>query len=526
MTLLEPHRQVLLDRGLTPKSWLHAGMHSGSEAEVREILGYGGAGTGLVIPYAEDYARVRIDHPGPDGKRYRSPKGQGNRLYVPKTLDARLLADPGRPLHLTEGELKACKATQDGFPCVALPGVWSWKTRLHGQSLPIADLERVVWTRRRTILVFDSDLVDKPPVAWAEHALCQELRRRGAEVFVLRLPSGPKGEKLGLDDYLVMYGAEEFRRLPMFTLHEADQEAPTFLRASDLADAYLLRVGQPHHRIHLGYPGLDAVVRGVAPGEVMQVLGRSGVGKTAFGLNLVERMTADGQLPSLVFSLEMPGVELFERMASMTIGWPGREIEDRARTEDPRVSERFVDVCRRWQHVVIVERPCTLSQLDDLIGVARASDLWPSPLRLVVVDYLGLIVPRRPATPYEQTSESAKELKRLAKRHQVGVVCLCQVGREGESGGEPITLRSARDSGVVEEAADYLLGIWRPELSDKLTKEDRATKRGEFKVRVLKNRSGPAPKTVTLRFDTTSLRVTPPAETETPAWVDEAESTV
>jgi replicative DNA helicase len=274
----------------------------------------------------------------------------------------------------------------------------------------------------------------------------------------------------------------------------------------------------------LGYAELDAVIRGVAPGEVMQVLGRSGVGKTAFGLNLVERMTADGQLPTLIFSLEMPGVELFERMASMSTGWAGREIEDRARMEDPQVSERFVEVCQGWQHVVTVERSCTLAQLDDLITAARASDLWPAPLRLVVVDYLGLIVPRRTATPYEQTSESAKELKCLAKRHQVGIVSLCQVGREGESGGEPITLKSARDSGVVEEAADYLLGIWRPELSDRLSKDERAGKRGEFKVRVLKNRSGPAPKTVTLRFEPTTLRIRPvlPVSAEpVPAWVEE-----
>lgn len=65
----------------------------------------------------------------------------------------------------------------------------------------------------------------------------------------------------------------------------------------------------------------------------------------------------------LVFSLEMPGVKLFERMASMTIGWPGREIEDRARMEDPKVSERFLEVCRRWEHVVVVARSCALAQV-------------------------------------------------------------------------------------------------------------------------------------------------------------------
>src|SRR5262249_51738201 len=166
------------------------------------------------------YARVRIDHPGPDGKRYRSPRGLGNRLYVPPTLGDDILRDTAKPLYLTEGELKALAATQYGFPCVALPGVWSWRTKLHGKSLPIGDL--VTWKGRTTIVVFDNDLELKPQVAWAEHELVKELRRRGAVVYVMRLPEGPQEPK-GLDDFLVGRGAAAFKQLPMCTLTEADQ---------------------------------------------------------------------------------------------------------------------------------------------------------------------------------------------------------------------------------------------------------------------------------------------------------------
>jgi len=105
-------------------------------------------------------------------------------------------------------------------------------------------------------------------------------------------------------------------------------------------------------------------------------------------------------------------------------------------------------------------------------------------------------------------SQAARELKNIAKRHRVALVTLCQVDREGASGGEPITLRMARDSGVIEEAADYLLGIWRPELREGLEREQRRELRGQFKLRVLKNRHGPAPRTVTLAFEDTTLRIT------------------
>jgi len=121
------------------------------------------------------------------------------------TLEPSVLSDPSRLLYLTEGEFKALKLTQEGFPCLVLAGVWSWKTNLHGKSLSIADLDRVARKGRRLVVVFDSDLADKPPVAWAEHELVKELRRRQADVYLLRLPEGPKGAKCGVDDYLVTH---------------------------------------------------------------------------------------------------------------------------------------------------------------------------------------------------------------------------------------------------------------------------------------------------------------------------------
>jgi len=137
---------------------------------------------------------------------------------------------------------------------------------------------------------------------------------------------------------------------------------------------------------------------------------------------------------------------------------------------------------------------------------------------LVIVDYLGLIGHRRPGSTYEQVSLVARELKNFAKKHRVALVVLCQVDREGGTGGEPITLKMGRDSGAIEEAADYVLGIWRPELRDGIDKKERAALRGEFKVRVLKNRSGAAHRTITLHFEATTLLISQTVSTESPAY--------
>jgi hypothetical protein len=195
--LLEAHAHELAASGLTPATIADNGIFSASAAEVEAILGYG-AGRGLVFPYdrageqmAPTYARVKLDHAGADGKRYRSPKGRGNHLYIPFTSDRHALCDVRRPLVLTEGEKKTLCAVQRGLVCVGLSGVWSWRHRRDGKdapSVPIDDLHVLPWTHRPVVIVFDSDAATNDDVRAAERALAEELTRRGAMVTIKRLP--------------------------------------------------------------------------------------------------------------------------------------------------------------------------------------------------------------------------------------------------------------------------------------------------------------------------------------------------
>ena len=65
---------------------------------------------------------------------------------------------------------------------------------------------------------------------------------------------------------VLRFDVDAFKRLPMVTLAEADKDTPTFLRVADLADAYFLRTLQPDIRVRIGYPAIDDIIRGVAPG--------------------------------------------------------------------------------------------------------------------------------------------------------------------------------------------------------------------------------------------------------------------
>lgn len=173
----------------------------------------------LFFPYpgADDFYRVKPFPSVPDGDghsiRYYQPARSSPRLYVPPATRA-VLADPGVELAISEGEKKAAKADQDGLRTVGLGGVWSWRHR----GRPIADLDLIDFWERSTLLVPDSDVFVRPDLLQSVFALGKECEVRGAVVHVLKLPAGPNGAKVGLDDFLVSHSLHDLHALPRLAL--------------------------------------------------------------------------------------------------------------------------------------------------------------------------------------------------------------------------------------------------------------------------------------------------------------------
>ncbi len=195
---LWPHHRADLERsGLTEETIIASQIVSATEAAVRELLGFG-VGPGMVLPYPGtkgpwygEFAQVKPDTPPIwNGKpaKYVSPKGSQNWLYIPPTLAPRVLTDPSITLYITEGVKKVLKAVQEGLPTIGVLGVWSWRGKVDGHSVPIPDLDRIVWRGRTVFLVFDSDVAIKEQVRWAQFKLGQELRQRVAVPFAVPLP--------------------------------------------------------------------------------------------------------------------------------------------------------------------------------------------------------------------------------------------------------------------------------------------------------------------------------------------------
>ena len=206
------HLADLQSSGLEDYTIKVAGLRSVSSTEARQKLRWGKeVGPCLEIPYPSIggeplFSRFKPDKPPLDKEgrpaKYLTPSGAHNRLYFPATLNRESLSDSSRPMLVTEGEKKALAVVQAGYDCISLAGVWCWRS---GKK-PVQDLDYVTWKNRLAYLVFDSDLKDNQSVRRAERALAKELEERGAIVKLVRLPGGPNGEKVGLDDFLIKYG--------------------------------------------------------------------------------------------------------------------------------------------------------------------------------------------------------------------------------------------------------------------------------------------------------------------------------
>lgn len=233
--LLPQHLTDLRSSGLSDAQIAACGFYSEDDpAAVAKLLNWKGSaerlGPCLCIPFtapdgkATGYVRVKPDNPRKDknGKpaKYESPRDAPNRPFFPPATRA-VLSDPAILLLVTEGEKKCAKADQDGFPCIGLVGVYGFQKKRHtgkdgkkaGRRELLPDLAAVAWAGRKVCIVYDSDAVQKPGVQWAEFHFAEALAPLGADVRAVRLPSGPNGEKVGLDDFLRDNGPDALRAL-------------------------------------------------------------------------------------------------------------------------------------------------------------------------------------------------------------------------------------------------------------------------------------------------------------------------
>ena len=251
-TTIPPRSAVDLEV-LERESWIDLatavafGLRRVSSAEGAELVGRTDREdyAGIVFPTywpGEEHPKeyfLRRDHPSLEqrgngtpkpSRKYLAPPGRGNRLLFGPCESADALADITLPIVLVEGLKKTVAAWRlsrlDGSPPRFLPcgltGVWNFRGTI-GRTVgpdgarvsikgPIPDLDRVHWTNRLVLLVYDSDAESNRSVWAAREALDEELRGRGARVVEMVLPPLDGLSKTGFDDLLAQWGPERVQQ--------------------------------------------------------------------------------------------------------------------------------------------------------------------------------------------------------------------------------------------------------------------------------------------------------------------------
>jgi replicative DNA helicase len=234
-----------------------------------------------------------------------------------------------------------------------------------------------------------------------------------------------------------------------------------------------------------GFAELDDLTAGLHPGDLIIIAGRPGMGKTALALNIAQHAAIDKHKPVAVFSLEMAREQLVIRMLCAE-----------ARVDAHKLRSGYLGAAD-WPKLTaaagrIADAPIFIDDTAALTVLelrAKARRLKRDQgLQMVIVDYLQLMRGRGEADTREQEiSEISRSLKALAKEMRVPVIALSQLSRAVESRTERRPqLSDLRESGAIEQDADLVMFVYRPEVYGQ-TDENR----NMAKIIVSKQRNGP-----------------------------------
>jgi len=213
--------------------------------------------------------------------------------------------------------------------------------------------------------------------------------------------------------------------------------------------------------LEFGLADLDAIVKGLRPGNLVIVAGRPGTGKTVLGTNLADRISSKEGKSSLIFSLEMPGAELVKRALAaaggVDKGWIDRGGRD---TDEHWTSLSLAVQTLKNSDVRICDKgSLTFSRICNIARFQHRA----KPLHLIVVDYLTLIradKDDRFGTRSQEIGSFTRGFKALAKELNLPIVVLAQFNRASESraaGESKPRLTDLRDSGEIEQDADIVI---------------------------------------------------------------------
>ena len=235
-----------------------------------------------------------------------------------------------------------------------------------------------------------------------------------------------------------------------------------------------------------GFPLFDKMLSGLQPTQLIIVAGRPGMGKTSFGLNVIQNVAIREKQSVAIFSLEMSKDQLATRLMCSE----GRVDSQKTRTGNLSANdfERLADALEFLSTAPIYIDDTPGITMTEILAKCRRIKMEHG-LGLVMIDYLQLMSStKRTDNRQQEISEITRSVKLMAKELAVPVILLSQLSRASEKRNKeermPV-LSDLRESGSIEQDADVVIFLHRENYYDEQADQT------EAKVKIAKQRNGP-----------------------------------
>lgn len=245
-----------------------------------------------------------------------------------------------------------------------------------------------------------------------------------------------------------------------------------------------------------GFEKLDKVTYGWQDSDLIILAARPSVGKTAFALNLARNAALHPTKPTPVglFSLEMSASQLVQRILSAESEiW--LEKISRGRLEEHEMKQLYQKGINKLSSAPIHIDDTAALNIFELRAKCRRLKNKHN-IGLIIIDYLQLMSgtgENRNSNREQEISRISRDLKSLAKELQIPIIALSQLSREVEKrkeGNKVPQLSDLRESGAIEQDADMVMFLYRPEYHGITETAMGESNKGDAQLRIAKHRNG------------------------------------
>lgn len=243
-----------------------------------------------------------------------------------------------------------------------------------------------------------------------------------------------------------------------------------------------------------GFDKLDKLTSGWQPSDLVIVAARPGMGKTAFTLTMARNVAVNSNIPVAFFSLEMSSVQLITRLISSETSLSSEKLRT-GKLEKHEWEQLNVKVKTLEKAPLFIDDTPSLSIFDLRAKARRLASQYG--IKMIMIDYLQLMTAggsQKGGNREQEISMISRNLKALAKELSIPVIALSQLSRavETRGGSKRPLLSDLRESGAIEQDADIVSFIYRPEYYkiDEWDDEERSPTAGQGEFIVAKHRNG------------------------------------